>query len=324
MTWREYMFMLFRFSLFFFIICFPFFRGCRVWYRAGGRIRFRRNQNGLVVGLRYVQPDMDRWLILQGYQPSGRQAGGAGVNGSDGGPRKLTADEVYELPEILAPRASDIEETDIEKGSPDELAVTYHGNDGKPDSSDNNTNSTGHTSEDSTSASTTALSSGEENTELEASTGDETTGSGIELPSRAAASSPTKPLFTTTMSTSCSICIEDFEEGEKIRLLPRCGHAFHTECILPWLTERQGCCPCCKEYVICQQIPENEENESGESNANTNGTNGASVRGPFYVDSNSNVQGNRGFGAHPFVSGSSRVNNRIDNQEDTRVRESFF
>lgn len=53
----------------------------------------------------------------------------------------------------------------------------------------------------------------------------------------------------TTCSTACSICIDDFEEGEKIRLL-RCGHAFHTECILPWLTRRQGCCPMCKKSVI--------------------------------------------------------------------------
>jgi len=28
--------------------------------------------------------------------------------------------------------------------------------------------------------------------------------------------------------------------------MPKCRHAFHTECILPWLTERQGCCPLCK------------------------------------------------------------------------------
>ena len=31
----------------------------------------------------------------------------------------------------------------------------------------------------------------------------------------------------------CSICIEDFEPGEKLRLLPLCGHVFHTEwCVM--------------------------------------------------------------------------------------------
>eukprot|EP00980_Cylindrotheca_fusiformis_P014206 scaffold3736_cov103-Cylindrotheca_fusiformis.AAC.8 len=60
----------------------------------------------------------------------------------------------------------------------------------------------------------------------------------------------------TTTSTGCSICLDDFEVGERLRLLPRCRHAFHTECILPWLTQRQGCCPLCKSNVL----------ESGEGN----------------------------------------------------------
>mmetsp|Transcript_49432 Transcript_49432/g.119915 ORF Transcript_49432/g.119915 Transcript_49432/m.119915 type:complete len:911 (+) Transcript_49432:90-2822(+) len=60
---------------------------------------------------------------------------------------------------------------------------------------------------------------------------------------------PVQRHFTTTTCTTCSICIEEFDVGEKLRLLPRCGHSFHTECILPWLTERQGCCPLCKTMV---------------------------------------------------------------------------
>ena len=56
--------------------------------------------------------------------------------------------------------------------------------------------------------------------------------------------------FTTTTCTTCSICIDEFEEGETIRLLPRCGHGFHTSCILPWLQDRQGCCPLCKMEVL--------------------------------------------------------------------------
>ncbi|KAL3944891.1 MAG: hypothetical protein SGBAC_001036 [Bacillariaceae sp.] len=53
----------------------------------------------------------------------------------------------------------------------------------------------------------------------------------------------------TTTCTTCSICIEDLEPGECLRLLP-CGHAFHTDCIMPWLTRRQGCCPLCKASVL--------------------------------------------------------------------------
>jgi len=54
----------------------------------------------------------------------------------------------------------------------------------------------------------------------------------------------------TTTCTMCSICIDDFEAGEKLKLLPRCQHAFHRDCIHPWLTERQGCCPLCKTNVL--------------------------------------------------------------------------
>lgn len=48
--------------------------------------------------------------------------------------------------------------------------------------------------------------------------------------------------------SSCAICLDDFETGERLRLLP-CGHYFHTNCVLPWLTGRQDCCPLCKTNV---------------------------------------------------------------------------
>lgn len=53
-----------------------------------------------------------------------------------------------------------------------------------------------------------------------------------------------------TSCTMCSICIDDFETGERLTFLPRCSHAFHRDCIHPWLTERQGCCPMCKSNVL--------------------------------------------------------------------------
>ena len=61
---------------------------------------------------------------------------------------------------------------------------------------------------------------------------------------------------STTTSNTCSICIDDFEVGEKVILLPKCRHAFHRDCIKPWLMERQGCCPVCKTAVA-----ETEEND---------------------------------------------------------------
>jgi hypothetical protein len=52
--------------------------------------------------------------------------------------------------------------------------------------------------------------------------------------------------------TSCAICLEEYGEGDKLRRLP-CQHEFHTECILPWLTERHSSCPLCKHDVIASQ-----------------------------------------------------------------------
>ncbi|KAE9614791.1 hypothetical protein Lal_00036079 [Lupinus albus] len=47
---------------------------------------------------------------------------------------------------------------------------------------------------------------------------------------------------------SCSICLQDFEDGELVNILPKCGHLFHLECIEKWLIQ-QGSCPMCRTYV---------------------------------------------------------------------------
>ncbi|KAK7300076.1 hypothetical protein RJT34_10908 [Clitoria ternatea] len=47
----------------------------------------------------------------------------------------------------------------------------------------------------------------------------------------------------------CSICFQDFEDGELVRVLPKCDHLFHLECIDKWLVQ-QGSCPMCRAYVL--------------------------------------------------------------------------
>ncbi|KAL1640302.1 hypothetical protein SLS58_007118 [Diplodia intermedia] len=44
--------------------------------------------------------------------------------------------------------------------------------------------------------------------------------------------------------TGCTICTEEFEPGQDVRLLP-CNHKFHPECIDPWLLNVSGTCPLC-------------------------------------------------------------------------------
>ncbi|CAM0904413.1 unnamed protein product [Alopecurus aequalis] len=43
----------------------------------------------------------------------------------------------------------------------------------------------------------------------------------------------------------CAVCLTEFEEGDDLRLLPHCSHAFHPECIDPWL-EGRVTCPLCR------------------------------------------------------------------------------
>jgi hypothetical protein len=45
---------------------------------------------------------------------------------------------------------------------------------------------------------------------------------------------------------SCVICLEDFENGDEVKVLP-CGHEFHRDCIQPWLLKKSSLCPICKQ-----------------------------------------------------------------------------
>jgi hypothetical protein len=51
--------------------------------------------------------------------------------------------------------------------------------------------------------------------------------------------SPVKP---EQENSGCSICTDDFEKGQDVRVLP-CNHQFHPACIDPWLLNVSGTCP---------------------------------------------------------------------------------
>ncbi|KAJ6675611.1 FINGER PROTEIN putative-RELATED [Salix viminalis] len=46
----------------------------------------------------------------------------------------------------------------------------------------------------------------------------------------------------------CHICLVDYEEGDKIRVL-QCSHEFHMSCVDKWLKEIHGVCPLCRDDV---------------------------------------------------------------------------
>lgn len=47
----------------------------------------------------------------------------------------------------------------------------------------------------------------------------------------------------------CPVCLSTFVEGEEIRQLSACKHAFHTSCIDPWLSSHSNC-PICRAVVV--------------------------------------------------------------------------
>ncbi|XP_010270525.1 PREDICTED: RING-H2 finger protein ATL80 [Nelumbo nucifera] len=53
----------------------------------------------------------------------------------------------------------------------------------------------------------------------------------------------------------CVICLTEFVEGDEIRVLPQCGHAFHVGCIDTWLGSHSSC-PSCRQILVvarCQK-----------------------------------------------------------------------
>ncbi|KAM0907704.1 hypothetical protein ACQ4PT_015930 [Festuca glaucescens] len=46
-------------------------------------------------------------------------------------------------------------------------------------------------------------------------------------------------------STCCTVCLEEYQAKDVVRMLPYCGHAFHVACIDAWL-KQQSTCPICR------------------------------------------------------------------------------
>ena len=66
-------------------------------------------------------------------------------------------------------------------------------------------------------------------------------------------------------TTTCAICLSEFADGEKVRVLPSCRHGFHAECVEAWWVVSAGggkpvhrsaspCCPLCRTVVCDTQI----------------------------------------------------------------------
>ncbi|KAM3313382.1 hypothetical protein ACQJBY_032779 [Aegilops geniculata] len=51
------------------------------------------------------------------------------------------------------------------------------------------------------------------------------------------------------VGVECAVCLAEMTDGERGRLLPRCGHRFHVECIDRWFRSNSTC-PLCRVAVF--------------------------------------------------------------------------
>ncbi|GJU49990.1 RING-H2 finger protein ATL11-like protein [Tanacetum coccineum] len=48
----------------------------------------------------------------------------------------------------------------------------------------------------------------------------------------------------------CAVCLNEFQDDETLRLLPKCSHVFHRECIDTWLVSHVTCPVCRADLVL--------------------------------------------------------------------------
>ncbi|KAI3962564.1 hypothetical protein MKW92_052523 [Papaver armeniacum] len=59
-------------------------------------------------------------------------------------------------------------------------------------------------------------------------------------------------------SSCCSICLENYDNNDTLRLLPNCGHLFHLNCVDPWLLQHPSCPICRSSPMTTPQLAPSE------------------------------------------------------------------
>ncbi|MCL7040520.1 hypothetical protein MKW94_002311 [Papaver nudicaule] len=62
----------------------------------------------------------------------------------------------------------------------------------------------------------------------------------------------------------CAVCLSEVEEGEKARVLPKCNHGFHVDCIDMWF-QSHSTCPLCRNPVSIESSSPDSSQEVAQS-----------------------------------------------------------
>ncbi|KAK7351206.1 hypothetical protein VNO77_10486 [Canavalia gladiata] len=118
----------------------------------------------------------------------------------------------------------------------------------------------------------------------------------------------------------CAVCLNEFEDDETLRLIPKCSHVFHPECIDAWLTSHSTC-PVCRANLVPKpgdpssvaiQIPDTDEPDPDEQ-----------TRTETQVEADDANYYNR-TGEGMTVTDSPKVNNLINQNRPPRSRSTGF
>ncbi|KAJ7965144.1 RING-H2 finger protein [Quillaja saponaria] len=74
-------------------------------------------------------------------------------------------------------------------------------------------------------------------------------------------------------ATDCPICLGEYMDGEKVRVLPKCNHGFHVRCIDTWLLSHSSC-PTCRQSLLEQPMGSAEAGATGTRHNVENGSGG--------------------------------------------------
>ncbi|KAI3871228.1 hypothetical protein MKW98_015128 [Papaver atlanticum] len=109
----------------------------------------------------------------------------------------------------------------------------------------------------------------------------------------------------------CSVCLSEVEEGEKARVLPKCNHGFHVDCIDMWF-QSHSTCPLCRNPVSVESSsPSPVDSSDLESQQSS----------PVNSGNNNNNNGLLSVGEAPtnvmFWGNQTRVSTRDSGEEET-------